>query len=159
SWSSSNATPARLDHITQVALQSLCRVNVGCGLRAHPDWINLDLCPRAVGVIKHDLMDAPLPFPDDSVDCVYHSHLLEHLPPEKALPFMIECHRVLKKGGILRVAVPDLEQVARLYLTNLEHGCRGDVPARRRHAWLLLEMFDQMVRERSGGRIPEFLRQ
>ncbi len=49
----------------------------------------------------------PLPFPDSSVDAVFHEHLLEHLPLTAALPFLQECRRVLRAGGILRVGVPD----------------------------------------------------
>lgn len=125
-------------------------LNIGCGKTSHPAWHNLDLQPRSGGR-RYDARVEPLPFPDGGFDVVYHSHLLEHLPHERALPFLTECRRVLKPNGLLRMAAPDLEKIARSYLKNLDDGWRGDDRARERHAWLRLELFDQMVREQSGG--------
>ncbi len=90
-------------------------VNVGCGRTVHPAWVNIDLVPAASGVIKHNLC-CGLPFADNEVDAVYHSHVLEHLGPEQGERMLRECYRVLRPGGILRIVVPDLEQIARLYL-------------------------------------------
>lgn len=130
-------------------------LNLGCGTRTHPDWTNVDFKAQVEGVIAHDLLTG-LPFADESFDAVYHSHLLEHLPKTKAPLFLRECSRVLRRGGIIRVAVPDLEQVCRLYLSLLEEADRGDEKAREQYEWILLEMFDQMVRNRSGGEMLEY---
>src|SRR6266576_6947071 len=93
-------------------------LNLGCGTRFHPEWTNIDVGYVNPHVQIHDVRKG-LPFLDDTFDVVYHSHLLEHLPRESALPFSQECYRVLKRGGIIRVAVPDLERIARLYLQTL----------------------------------------
>ena len=53
------------------------------------------------------------PFRDATFDCVYSSHMLEHLDPRDANHCLKESRRVLKQGGVLRVAVPDLDQVVR----------------------------------------------
>jgi SAM-dependent methyltransferase len=132
------------------------RLNLGCGGRFHPDWINLDRHPQHPSVRGHDVTTG-LPFPAGHFDAVYHSHLLEHLPRDQALPLVRECFRVLRPGGILRVAVPDLEQIARLYLESLDGAWAGDAEARRRHAWALLELYDQAVRERPGGEMLTYL--
>jgi len=92
-----------------------------------------------------------LPFRDESFDVVYHSHLLEHLPHAEALPFLRECHRVSKPGAIVRVVVPDLEAIARLYLLNLESASSGEPSAAQRYHWMVLELLDQMVRDETGG--------
>lgn len=55
------------------------------------------------------------PFPEASMEAVFASHLLEHLPPAKALIAVKEAHRVLRPGGILRIAVPDLDLHVREY--------------------------------------------
>src|SRR5207302_1827164 len=99
---------------------------------------------------KHDVTSS-LPFDDCHFDAVYHAHLLEHLPRERVPSFLGECFRVLKPGGVLRVVVPDLEQIARLYLESLEAAWDGDRDASQRYRWAMLEMYDQMVRERPGG--------
>lgn len=42
-----------------------------------------------------------IPFDADSVDVVYHSHMLEHLERDVAESFLREAHRVLKRGGYI----------------------------------------------------------
>jgi len=65
-------------------------------------------------LIHHDV-GFGIPFSDDSVDYLYASHFLEHLFIKDAKKFLRESYRVLKKGGILRVCVPDLERIIQLY--------------------------------------------
>jgi predicted SAM-dependent methyltransferase len=130
-------------------------VNVGCGQQAHPAWCNLDLAACAPGVIEHDLRRG-LPFADGSCDAVYHSHVLEHLPPDEAQQLLAECFRVLKPGGTLRIVVPDLEGIARQYLSALE-AAAGDPARAADHQWMTVELIDQMVRTRSGGQMRRYL--
>src|SRR5437762_12486254 len=85
-------------------------LNLGCGARFHPQWTNLDLTPSGQNVRAYDCRQ-PLPFEDESFDVVYHSHLIEHLRREDVIRFLRECCRVLRPGGILRVAIPDLEGI------------------------------------------------
>jgi predicted SAM-dependent methyltransferase len=115
-------------------MPSMILVDLGCGRVWHPAWLNYDLRPRAPQVRKLDLR-RPLPLADRHADAVYHSHVLEHLPRATADRLLRECHRVLKPGGILRVAVPDLEDNARSYLQALEAAAQGggDAGAARPH--------------------------
>jgi predicted SAM-dependent methyltransferase len=133
-------------------------LNLGCGRRFHPDWCNVDIAPADPAVLAHDLT-RPLPFSDGQFLAVYHSHVLEHLPKAGAPGFLAECLRVLEPGGILRVVVPDLETIARLYLANLDTGLGGDPDAVARHEWMTLELMDQLVRDRSGGEMLRYWRQ
>lgn len=132
-------------------------VNLGCGSHYHPDWINIDIAPLGPGVIAHDLSSG-VPLADNSSDAVYHSHVLEHIRRPEATGFMRECYRVLKPGGTIRVAVPDLERIARAYIERLEGSLEGDAAARDEYEWIMLEMYDQTVRERSGGMMASYLR-
>src|SRR5689334_16365456 len=125
-------------------------VNLGCGSRYHADWINIDIVAHSPAVIAHDLRHG-IPLADASCDVVYHSNILEHVRRRDALPVMRECFRVLKPGGILRVATPDLERICGLYLEKFKAAQRGEVPAIPDYDWMLLEMYDQTVREKSGG--------
>ncbi|NJO20530.1 MAG: methyltransferase domain-containing protein [Spirulinaceae cyanobacterium RM2_2_10] len=133
-------------------------INLGCGGCYHPDWTNVDCQVTGPGVIAYDLTQG-IPFPDESFSVAYHSHLLEHLPKSAAEPFLRECYRVLQPSGTLRVAVPDLEQIARLYLTALEKASQGDPEWSANYEWILLEMYDQVVRDRSGGEMLVYLSQ
>lgn len=72
---------------------------------------------------------------------------------------MEECYRVLKPGGILRVVVPDLETIARLYIQSLEHALAGADEWSHHYQWILLEMYDQVVRTVSGGAMADYFRQ
>jgi SAM-dependent methyltransferase len=64
-------------------------------------------------------------FRDESVDFIYTSHLLEHLYPKDAEKFIKECKRILKKKGLIRILVPDLEKEAKDYIKNLKGGCEA----------------------------------
>lgn len=133
-------------------------LNLGCGRRYHPGWINIDVAPSGPGVIRYDLSRG-IPLSDLSVDVVYHSAVLEHIRHEDAAAFMAECYRVLKSGGIVRVGVPDLEKACRLYLSRMASSLNGDEAAAHDYDWILIELLDQMVRERRGGGMLDYLRQ
>jgi predicted SAM-dependent methyltransferase len=133
-------------------------LNLGCGERFHPDWVNIDLTANRTGVISHDLAKG-IPFQSNHADAVYLAAVFEHIRREDAAPFLREIHRVLKPGGIVRVAVPDLEKICRLYLEKLEASATGDNQAVHDYDWIVLEMLDQMVRETSGGSMLGYLKQ
>lgn len=134
-------------------------LNIGCGNKFHPAWVNVDLVSANPKVQACNILNG-LPFPNDSFDVIYHSHVLEHLPKEKAPAFVAECLRVLKPGGIMRVVVPDLEDIAREYLKQLEASlAKPDDQAEANYDWIMLELFDQTVRNHKGGQMGEYLRQ
>lgn len=130
-------------------------VNLGCGRTYHRDWINLDFEPATPEVRRCDVTGR-LPFADESVDVVYHSHLLEHLAPAEVTRFLAECRRILRRQGIMRVAVPDLEGIARAYLREVEAVRAGGDAAL--YEWTRLELFDQSARAAAGGVMLPFLR-
>ncbi len=55
------------------------------------------------------------PFPDSSVDAVFSSHVIEHLPPAIAERMISEAFRVLKVGGVCRTVAPSLDHGLSLY--------------------------------------------
>lgn len=124
----------------------MIRVNLGCGSVYHPDWVNLDSIPASDFVRRWDIRK-PLPFKTGEVDACYASHVLEHLPRSSADDLLEECYRVLKPGGIIRLAVPDLENIASAYLQSV---AAGEASAHR-HEWMIIELIDQMVRREGGG--------
>jgi predicted SAM-dependent methyltransferase len=63
----------------------------------------------------HHRLQYGVPFGDEMVDIIYSSHALEHLFLEEAQALLQDAYRVLKRGGMIRLAVPDLEYALRLY--------------------------------------------
>ena len=133
-------------------------LNLGCGSCCHRDWVNVDFRSTGPKVIPCNLSYG-LPFADESFEVIYHSHLLEHFSRCYAPVLMQECYRVHKRGGIIRVVVPDLEKIARLYLDLLERAIKGDEKAQKQYDWIMLEMFEQMVRNQSGGEMLNYWKQ
>jgi predicted SAM-dependent methyltransferase len=135
-------------------------LNLGCGSHysTATEWTNLDFTSLDNNVIAHNLLTG-IPFEDNSFDLVYHSHVLEHFSKEAGETFIEECFRVLKPNGILRIAIPDLEQIVRLYLKFLEEGLNDpkNVLIRSNYDWMLIEMLDQIVRNKTGGNMKEYL--
>ena len=131
-------------------------LNMGCGSRFHPEWTNVNFTSTSDRVLAHNLTQG-IPFPDASFDVVYHSHLLEHFPKAEAESFLSECCRVLRPQGVLRIVVPDLEQIARSYLTALEKASSDSEEWQANYEWILLEMYDQAVRNNSGGEMAAYL--
>ena len=151
-FQSASSTKSKTGHA------KLNMLNLGCGNRYHPDWTNINFQSSEPDVIAYDL-NKPLPFEDESFDVVYHSHLLEHFPRSQAPVFIGECFRILRAGGIIRIVVPDLEQIARCYLTMLEKSLQGVKYAQECYDWIMLELFDQMVRNVSGGEMLNYWKQ
>lgn len=55
------------------------------------------------------------------------------------------------------MAVPDLERTARLYIEALDKSLNGDPVWRERYEWILLEIYDQTVRNYSGGEMLSYV--
>jgi predicted SAM-dependent methyltransferase len=133
-------------------------LNLGCGQKYHKDWVNIDFVSNNENVIQHNLLTG-VPIEDNEVGVVYHSHVLEHFSKDDGFRFMEECYRVLNKNGIIRIAVPDLEIIAKEYIRNLELALEGNVEAKSNYEWIKLELLDQTVRNESGGDMKNYLHQ
>lgn len=133
-------------------------VNLGCGSHFHEDWVNLDYKANKPGVISHNLHES-LPFKNDSVDAIYCSHVLEHFEKNFAPVFLADCLRVLKKHAVIRLVVPDLEQLVKNYLEFLTRAKKGEQEAKEKYEWTVIELLDQMVRNKSGGNMLQYWKQ
>lgn len=90
------------------------KLHLGCGRRRLEGWTNIDLRPDVNPDEVLDITNLTL-IDDASAEIVYACHVLEHIPRPRVLPTLQEWRRVLKPGGTLRLAVPDLAAVAELY--------------------------------------------
>jgi predicted SAM-dependent methyltransferase len=85
-------------------------------------WINIDVLDlreyarsRGFSFIQCDVTKG-LPFGNETVEKINCSHLLEHLTYEEGRQFLKECYRVLRKGGVIRISVPDVKKLAKMYI-------------------------------------------
>jgi predicted SAM-dependent methyltransferase len=138
--------------------RTLPLLNIGCGNQFHSSWINIDLVPADPSVMACNITNG-LPFEDNTFAAVYHSHVLEHLSHTESDRLIAECYRVLRPGGILRVVVPDLEQIAACYLASIQAVDQGAPFATANHQWMQLELLDQLVRTQSGGEMGRWMAQ
>ncbi len=165
------------------------RLHVGCFDEVHAGWLNTDVTAqlwvarvpgaarvlRTAGLLSDDRwarhrdgtfrrvhhLNAikPWPWPAGSFDAVFASHVLEHLTPEEAERLLREAHRTLAPGGIVRIAVPDLDaEVARYdpedadaFLDGLLQS-RERSTSRHRHWWAYNERTLRALLERAGFR-------
>ena len=128
-------------------------INLGCGkvFVDSSDWWNLDFAPATHAVRQANLLGR-LPVANETASIVYSSHFLEHVPRSMVPSLLKECLRVMKPGGVLRLVVPDLENLAREYLALREAGEHDKAD------FLVLELLDQCVRRQTGGELGQLYR-
>ena len=86
------------------------------GWEVKEGWTIVNVEDRPGVDVRGDCQDLSM-FADGSVSEIYASHVYEHLGYHQELPKAFnEAARVLMKGGVLRVAVPDLEVLCNLFL-------------------------------------------
>ena len=135
-------------------------LNLGCGYKyvRSNEWVNADMIPLGEGIIECNFLNG-IPLEGGQFDLVYHSHVMEHFAKTDGEKFIAECYRILKPGGVIRIALPNLEVIAKEYLKNLERAKAGDAGADKDYDWVMLEMYDQTVRNQSGGNMLRYLTQ
>lgn len=91
------------------------RLHIG-GMQPHPDWRIVNVMPTPETDYVRSCTDLSS-FADGSVAEIYASHVIEHLGYQSELPRALdEFFRVLRPDGTLRVSVPDLQTLCRLFI-------------------------------------------
>ena len=154
-------------------------LNLGCGSKTcqNPDILNIDWSVSLIikknfflkilvlnflskerhknfkklpnNIIVHDLQKG-LPYANNSVDAVYHSHLLEHIDRSKVKNFLMEIFRVLKPNGVQRIVVPDLYFLCKSYVENYEK-CIYQNKLIKNHDNYVAAILEQAVRKEAYG--------
>ena len=95
-------------------------INFGSGAFFHNRWKNYDypglsnyykgiqgiegLDFKPIDLCNQNLL---IPEPDESIKLIYCSHTLEHIDEASSTRFLKECLRILKKNGVMRLALPN----------------------------------------------------
>lgn len=96
-------------------LDTIEKLHLGCGSKHFEGWYHVD-------ALDYPHVDRTGPVEDLSfigtgtVSLVYACHVLEHFGRKTYMDVLREWRRVVRPGGVLRLAVPDYEACARLYL-------------------------------------------
>lgn len=90
------------------------KLHLGCGSKVIDGFVHIDILDLPHLDYRGRVDDLRL-IKSGSVDLIYASHLLEHFGKHEVSGVLKEWARVLKPGGVLRIAVPDLGACAKLY--------------------------------------------
>lgn len=107
-------------------------LHVGCGKNVLEGFINVDKYFKHPDILPYDMF--ALPFEHNSIDTIYSSHSLEHLPIRQAKLALLNWYKLLKTGGILYLAIPDLEEIMLIMLD-------PTIPEERKEYWYMYTLF------------------
>ena len=98
------------------------KLNLGCGDRKIYGFTNVDAREEVNPDAIADVAKIHEKF--DEVDLIYACHVLEHFPNKPSSSFRItrkealsSWYKALKKGGLLRLAVPDFRAICEYYMS------------------------------------------
>ncbi len=92
------------------------KLHLGAGPNVLDGWFNTDASPIDKRVFYVDASRS-LPVDDQTFDYLFSEHLIEHLTYMDALSMLKECHRILRPGGRIRIATPDIDKIIQLRVT------------------------------------------
>ena len=106
------AVPSRQSILDYVASRKY--LHLGCGPQIIPGFINADKYVEHPDIQNFDMYNPP--YEADSINMIYSSHALEHLPFRLAILAIKNWGKILKPGGELYLAIPDLEEIMLIML-------------------------------------------
>ena len=105
-------------------------LNLGCGTNIYNDFINADFfCGFQFWKSKQTKPDWMLDLryklncPEEVWDGIFSEHVFEHLYPNQIFKLLNELFRTMKKGATLRIVVPDLQCVSKIYSNSKTKDC------------------------------------
>ena len=91
------------------------KLHLGCFNKKIHGYVNVDIRDDIQPDVVDDIFTLTK-FEDNSVDVIYACHVLEHLKRAEIQPALARGYRILKIGGIVRIAVPDMERIFEHYI-------------------------------------------
>jgi ubiquinone/menaquinone biosynthesis C-methylase UbiE len=147
------------------------RLNIGSGQRRFENaegWVNVDCVsrPGQVPDLICDVGSQPLPYPDGSMAVVVLHHVYEHFGLGEGHAMIREIQRVLTPGGRLIVTVPDMEALAKRwlsgelanynYMVNVYGAYQGEPGDRHKWGYSLPELAADLDRAALWARVLKF---
>lgn len=91
------------------------KLQIGCGGNLLEGWLNTGISYQECRDGVYLNAGRRFPFPDATFNYIFSEHLFEHLTYPQAMNMLKESYRVLKPGGVMRVATPNLRFLMGLY--------------------------------------------
>jgi SAM-dependent methyltransferase len=91
------------------------KLNLGCGSKKMFGFTNVDIRSEVNPDVIDDCFELEN-FEMNSVDLIFTSHMLEHADRKEAMAALKRWYDILKHGGEIYIAVPDLEKVFSHYM-------------------------------------------
>ncbi|MEW6303167.1 MAG: methyltransferase domain-containing protein [Verrucomicrobiota bacterium] len=90
------------------------KLHIGAGPHHLAGWLNTDFYPTSRGMAFLDATK-PFPLPGNAFDCAFSEHMIEHITFDDGQHMLREIFRVLKPGGKVRIATPNLQSLVELF--------------------------------------------
>ena len=90
------------------------KLHIGCGGNILSGWLNSDYYPKSAKILHLDTTH-PFPINNNEFDYIFNEHMIEHISYPQGLQMLIECFRILRVGGTIRISTPDLAFLIDLY--------------------------------------------
>ncbi|NDV61639.1 methyltransferase domain-containing protein [Puniceicoccales bacterium CK1056] len=111
------------------------KLHIGCGHHPLDSWLNTDMHLASKNSFYLNATRR-FPYPDNAFDYIFSEHLIEHLSYSQGRVMLDECFRVLRPGGVIRTATPDLAFVIGTYFAEpdeltkayLDHQHKSSMP-------------------------------
>jgi SAM-dependent methyltransferase len=96
------------------------RINLGCGDKLLPGYINVDAASSRQGIKPDVLCDIRRlnVFKSNCADIILAVHVIEHFYAWEAIPLLQEWKRVMKPGGKIVLECPNLLSACQMILAN-----------------------------------------
>lgn len=89
------------------------KLQIGAQSNSIDGWLNVDINPKSDDVVYMDATEK-FPFPHLSFDYVFSEHMIEHISLDQADFMLGECFSILKPGGKIRIATPDIQTISKV---------------------------------------------
>jgi SAM-dependent methyltransferase len=96
------------------------RLHLGCGNVKIAGWCNVDVVPTRAADVVDDISTLRR-FREASADEIYACHVLEHFSHAEVVPILERWLAVLRPGGRVRISVPDLDAIIKIYVKHWDH--------------------------------------
>ncbi len=91
------------------------KINIGCGASNVSGWEGVDVVPSPGVTCVWDCRTS-LPFANESANGIFTEHFIEHIDFYQEAPLLFkDIYRILKKGAVVRIIVPDAQKYVEAY--------------------------------------------